>query len=325
MKQLITAALAASAIALCWPCVGASQPVAGAVNPAEGAVRSDAPLPDILKTETYRLWPDRAPNASSDTPDETPTVTLFRPPLGKANGTAVIIAPGGAYIALAGGLEGSEPAAWFTARGITAFVLKYRVGATARLPTPLLDGARAVRFVRTHAAAFRVAPKRVGMMGFSAGGHLAATTAVEATPGHAADPDPVERASSRPDFLILGYPWLEGTQITGNGTSQYCNFARLRAPAPCNPADYVAFAPTRRVTETTPPTFIYHTTNDELVPAAGSVRFYEALVAHKVPAELHVFESGHHGSGLGGPSPALSRWPDLMQEWLRGRGLLPSS
>lgn len=324
MKQLMAAALAASAIALCWTSVGASQPAPATVRSAE-ALRPDAPLPDILKTETYRLWPGRAPKASSDAPDETPTVTLFRPPRGKANGTAVIIAPGGAYIALSGGLEGSEPAAWFTARGVTAFVLTYRVGSTARLPTPLLDGARAVRFVRAHAAAFGVDSRRIGMMGFSAGGHLAATTAVEATPGRPVDADLVERASSRPDFLILGYPWLEGTQITGDGKSQYCAFARLRAPTPCNPADYVGFAPTLHVTETAPPTFIYHTTNDELVPVAGSVRFYEALVAHKVPAELHVFESGHHGSGLGGPSPALSRWPDLMQEWLRRRGLLPSS
>lgn len=301
-----------------------AQPLTTAAAPP-ATLRPDGQLPDNLKPETYRLWPGRAPNAQSDAAAETPTLTLFRPWRGKANGTAVIIAPGGAYVALAGVLEGTEPAAWFTSRGVTAFVLTYRVGPTARLPTPLLDGARAMRFVRAHATDFGIDPARLGMMGFSAGGHLAATTAVEAMPGKSDAADPIERASSRPDFLILGYPWLEGTKVGENGRSQYCDFALRRGGGPCDPKDYAAFAPLRSVTERAPPTFIYHTTDDELVPVGGSLRFYEALVAHKAPAELHAFESGRHGSGLGGASPALSRWPEMLDEWMRGRGLLSAA
>jgi len=274
------------------------------------------------KVEVYRLWAERAPGAEGDLEDETPTLTVFRPQGGRTNGTAVVIAPGGAYIGLAGMLEGVEPAAWFTARGVTAFVLKYRVGPKARLPIPLLDGARAIRFVRANADTLKVDPERIGMMGFSAGGHLAATTAVDATTGEIDSADPIERASSRPDFLILGYPWLEGMQVRADGTSSYCDFAKTRGGPPCDPQEYARFRPVEHVTEAAPPTFLFHTTDDGLVPVAGTVRFYEALVESRVPAELHAFATGPHGAGLGGRSPALSHWPELLQEWLRARQLL---
>jgi len=303
-------------------CGAAAQPAASSQS---ATFRGDIATPEALRPESFRLWPGRAPNAQSDGPSETPSLTIFRPQNARGDGTAVIIAPGGAYVGLASILEGLEPASWFTSRGVTVFVLTYRVGPAARLPTPLLDGARAVRFVRAHAADFHIDAAKIGMMGFSAGGHLAATTAVQATPGDAAAADPVERLSSRPDFLILGYPWLEGMQLNAEGRSQYCDFARLGGGPPCNPRDYVGFAPISKVTDGAPPTFIYHTTNDQLVPVLGSVRFYEALVSHKVPVEMHLFESGSHGSGLGGASPTLSNWPELLQEWLRRRGLLPTT
>ncbi len=295
----------------------AQQPPTSQIN-----FRGDAPLPNGLVAETYRLWAGRAPNANGDTASETPTVTVFRPQFPAANAAAIIIAPGGGYLALASQLEGVEPAAWFNSRGMTAFVLTYRVGPAARLPTPLLVGARAIRFVRAHAAEFAIDPNRIGMMGFSAGGHLAATTAVDATPGRADATDPVERFSSRPDFLILGYPWLEATQLQLNGMSPYCDFASRVGGPPCNSKDFVSFAPIAHVSGKSPPTFIYHTTNDELVPVAGSIHFYEGLVAHGVPAEFHGFEAGRHGSGLGGFSPALSLWTELLDRWLRGRGLI---
>jgi len=272
--------------------------------------------------EVYPLWQERAPGAQSDLEDETPTLTVMRPHRGRENGTAVVIAPGGGYIGLAGMLEGIEPAAWFTARGVTAFVLTYRVGPKARLPIPLLDGARAVRLVRANADAFGIDPARIGMMGFSAGGHLAATTAVEATVGDADSEDPIERVSSRPDFLILAYPWLEAVQVHADGTSPYCDFAEIRGGPPCDPQDYTRFRPVEHVTKAAPPTFLFHTTDDELVPVVGTVRFYEALVDSGVPAELHAFGTGPHGVGLGGRSPALSRWPELLEEWLRAGSLL---
>lgn len=285
------------------------------------AVAAAAPTPDrsqLLGIETLRLWQTRAPLATSDNPDETPTLTLFRPQPGHETGTAVIVAPGGAYMGLSGILEGRDVAAWFSAHGVTAFVLSYRVGSRARLPIPLLDGARAVRFVRANAARWHIAPDRIGMIGFSAGGHLAASVAGLATPGDASSPDPIERISSRLDFVVLGYPWLEGMTLDATGHSQYCQFARGN----CRPADYVQFRPVDRVTDAYPPTFVYHTTTDALVRTAGSLTFYEALVAHHVPVEMHIFANGSHGTGLGGADPALSRWPELLAEWLRGLGLL---
>jgi len=291
------------------------------------AAPAQAPTPELSelvqqKIEVYRLWAERAPGAEGDLDDETPTLTVLRPQGGRTNGTAVVIAPGGAYIGLAGMLEGIEPAAWFTARGVTAFILKYRVGPKARLPIPLLDGARAIRFVRANADTLHVDPERIGMMGFSAGGHLAATTAVDATAGEPDSGDPIERVSSRPDFLILAYPWLEGMQVRADGTSSYCDFAKMRGGATCDPQEYAHFRPVEHVTNAAPPTFLFHTTSDELVPVAGTVEFYEALVSSGVPAELHVLETGPHGVGLGGRSPALSHWPELLDEWLRSRRLL---
>lgn len=314
--------LRAVVLALSLACAGpalAAQPAAPAT---QQTLRPDATLPESLQPDTYRLWSGRAPNAGSDAPAETPTLTVFRPQFPPAKGPAVVIAPGGGYVGLAMRLEGIEPAAWFTSRGVTAFVLKYRVGATARLPAPLLDGARAIRFVRAHATEFGVDPNRIGLMGFSAGGHLAASIAVDAAPGRPEAADLVERVSSRPDFLILGYPWLQATQLGPDGHSQYCDFSIGTAGPPCNPRDFERFAPLARVSAATPPTFIYHTTDDGLVPVGGSAKFFEALVAHGVPAELHAFETGAHGTGLGGQSPALSHWPELLDAWLRARGVL---
>lgn len=283
-------------------------------------IQPEAQIDALVDLQTYRLWVGRAPEASGEGPTETPTVTVFRPQWGKSNKTAVIVLPGGGYVGLAGNLEGRQVADWFAARGITAFLLKYRVGPRARLPIPLLDGVRAMRFVRANAEAFKIDPTRIGLIGFSAGGHLAATVATTPKPGDPRSVDPLDRVSSRPDFLILGYPWLEGTMIDGKGGSQYCMFAGKN----CSPQDYQTFLPTRSVTNDTPPTFIYHTTADNLVPATGSLRFYEALYSHKVPVELHVFATGEHGTGLGGTDQSLSQWPALLEAWLRDRNLLAS-
>jgi acetyl esterase/lipase len=197
------------------------------------------------RIESYRLWAGRPPGAQGQIDDGSPTVTVLRPQGGQSNGTAVVIAPGGAYIGLAGMLEGVEPAAWFTARGVTAFILTYRTGPNARLPVPLFDGARGVRLVRANAETFGVDPQRIGMMGFSAGGHLAATTAVDATEGDPASVDPIERVSSRPDFLILVYPWLDGTQVRADGTSSYCDFAEMGGAPRCDPQGLRVVPPRR--------------------------------------------------------------------------------
>lgn len=309
-----------------WPQTswGSSQ---AATAPASGMAKGESvesyqsALPASLSFPTYQLWHSAAPGSKGRTPDDLPTLTVYRPSPDRQTGAAVVIAPGGGYINLSMALEGSEPASWFSAHGITAFVLKYRVGQAARLPDVLLDAARSIRFVRANARVFGVDPARIGMLGFSAGGHLAASiaTAPPVIDGYISDP--IDRVSGRPDFLILGYPWLEATIVGRDGDSPYCQFAR-DARIPCRPRDYASFLPVRNVTRQTPPTFIYHTTNDPLVPVEGSVRFYMALRVHGVPAELHAFADGPHGSGMGGPDAALSSWGELLENWLRARGLL---
>ena len=295
--------------------------------PATGAPADLSSLrietPAGLDHESYRLWAGKAPGAIGDTPDDIPRLTVYRPATPRKGGPAVVIAPGGGYMMLAAALEGSDPASWFAARGVTAFVLNYRTGRAARLPTVLRDGARGIRFVRAHAGDFGIDPSRIAMMGFSAGGHLAASTAVGADAGDPRSADPVERVGSRPDYLILAYPWLEGTVIRADGTSQYCDFAAEKG-VPCRPADYASFVPVRGVTGREPPTFIYHTSADALVPVAGAMRFYAALQEKGVPVEMHVFARGEHGTGLGGADPSLSIWPLLLENWLRLHGFFAS-
>ena len=271
----------------------------------------------VLGLRTFRLWPGVAPGAHGDEDDERPTLTYFRPM--NPNGTAVVIAPGGAYLGVAAVAEGRLVADWFAARGVTAFVLRYRVGAKAPLPAPLLDAERAMRLVRAHAAEFGIDPARIGMVGFSAGGHLAAYTAVDARPADPRSPDPLAGVSSRPDFLVLAYPWINATRRMKDGASAYC----VARGAGCAAIDFVQYAPVPRISADFPPTFIFHTADDAAVPVEDSVELFGALRRNHIPVELHVFETGPHGSSLGGGDPVLSQWPALLEQWLRGRSLLP--
>jgi acetyl esterase/lipase len=292
-------------------------PLLPAAAGAQTAGGSRPPDP-FLGVATFRLWEGDAPGARGTTDADVPTITLFRVHAGTGNGTAVVVAPGGAYLGLAANLEGRQVADWFAARGVTAFVLKYRLGKNYLYPTPLVDARRAIRLVRARAAEFGVAPDRIGMMGFSAGGHLTAAAGTMFEPGNAASSDRVERVSSRPDFIILGYPWLNAMKTDQKALS-YCSALGLATPQ-C--AAFEQYAPDQHVKRDTPPAFIYHTTDDELVPVDTSVTFYRALAAAGVPAEMHLFRTGKHGSGLGLGDAALDLWPTLLEAWLRGRGLL---
>ncbi len=202
---------------------------------------------------------------------------------------------------------------------MTAFVLKYRLGKDYLYPTPLLDAQRAIRLVRSRAAEFGIAPDRIGMMGFSAGGHLTATAGTMFDDGKADASDPVERVSSRPDFLVLGYPWLNAMKKDQKGVISYCSVLKIE-PEKCS--SFEQYSPDLHVGAQTPPTFIYHTTDDELVPVEASVGFYRVVAAAGVPVEMHLFAKGKHGSGLGLGDAALDNWPVLLEAWLRGRGLL---
>jgi acetyl esterase/lipase len=291
-------------------------PVAGAQTVSCATPGTDNAF---LGIQTIRLWPGTAPEAKGATCDDIPALTLLEPRKGAANGSAAIIFPGGAYRGLAGDLEGREVADWFTARGFRAFILSYRLTSNGYvLPVPLLDARRAIQTVRARAADYHINPNRIVVIGFSAGGHLAALAGTQFVAGSPDADDPIERASSRPDFLVLGYPWIDAVG-TDFSHLNYCKIFNLMDQCEALRA---AYSPDLFVTHDTPPTFIYHTFNDQTVPVEQSLRFYEALVKAGVPSEYHVFSSGAHGSGLGKGDPSLGQWPGLLENWLRAQGLL---
>jgi acetyl esterase/lipase len=213
--------------------------------------------------------------------------------------------------------EGREMAEWLSSLGVAAFVLKYRLAPRYRHPAMLQDAQRALRYVRTHAREFGVSAGRIGIMGFSAGGHLTATAGTRFDEGKADAADAVDRVSSRPDFLILGYP-----VITFEAGVTHAGSVRNLLGENPDPKRLQELSNELHVSERTPPTFLFHTDADSGVVPENSVRFYLALRKAKVPAELHIFENGPHGVGLALGDPALSVWPTLLTNWLRGRGLL---
>jgi len=287
-----------------------------------GVIHAQAPPPPVpqakpnpnAEPETMLLWPDGAPGALGKEDADRPTLTIFR--ARQPSGASVIVAPGGGYGALAANHEGRQVANLLNAAGVTAFVLKYRLGPKYRHPIELGDAQRAVRLVRARAAEFGIAADRIGLMGFSAGGHLAATAGTHFDAGKADATDPIERAGSRPDFLILAYPVVSfDPAITHSGSVR-----NLLGENP-DPKLIEDLSNDLRVTKDTPPTFLFHTNADTGVVAENSVRFYLALRRAKVPAELHIFENGPHGVGLALGDPALAAWSTLLTNWLRGRGL----
>lgn len=273
----------------------------------------------FLGIQTIPLWPGTPPEAKGTSCHDIPTITIVSPRERTGNGSAVVIFPGGAYAHLAADLEGREVADWFTARGFKAFIISYRLTSHGYvLPVPLLDARRAIQTVRANAAEYHIAPDRIVAIGFSAGGHLAALAAVQPVPGDPSASDPVERVSSRPDYLVLGYPWL-GAITTDTSHLSYCKLFHLMDQCDKLKAEYT---PALFVNKDTPPTFIYHTYNDQTVPIEQSLDFFAALVKAGVPAEYHVFANGAHGSGLGKGDPALELWPSLLEAWMRAHGLM---
>lgn len=271
------------------------------------------PNPNV-EPETMLLWPDGAPGALGHDDSDRPTLTLYR--ARQPSGASIIVCPGGGYGALASNHEGRQVANLLNAAGVTAFVLKYRLGPRYRHPIELGDAQRAIRLVRARAQELGLAPDRIGMMGFSAGGHLASTAATHVDPGKADAPDPLDRLSSRPDFLVLAYPVISFDPAIAHAGS----VRTLLGDNP-DPALIADLSNDLHVTAQTPPTFLFHTNADTGVVSENSVRFYLALRRVNVPAEIHIFENGPHGVGLALGDPALSAWPALLTTWLRGRGL----
>jgi acetyl esterase/lipase len=256
------------------------------------------------KPPTELLWKDGAPGAMGEEPIDQPSLTIYIP---KSNPvpTGVIVCPGGGYKNLAMDHEGDQVARWLNSLGIAAFVLKYRLGPRYHHPAMLNDAQQAIKIVRGRAAEFGISPDRIGIWGFSAGGHLASTASTHFT------------KETRPDFAILTYPVISlNTKYVHKGS-----LLNLLGENP-DPALVASLSNETQVTKDTPPTFLMHANDDTVVPAENSVSYYLALRAAGVPAELHIYARGGHGFGFGSTDAALSSWSGRLADWLRLRGLL---
>ncbi|WP_420385285.1 alpha/beta hydrolase [Roseivirga sp.] len=277
------------------------------------------------------VWPDEIPNRIESGEKETqtnndilwimkiqePELEIYLPPNRKNNGSAVMILPGGGYAGLAYDWEGTDVAKWLNSIGVAAFVLKYRVPLSESVENkewvPLQDAQRALRTIRSRAEEFNIDPAKIGVMGFSAGGHLASTLGTHYNQKIPFMNDAIEQVSARPDFLMLIYPVIsmqpdlthQGSRnnLIGEGADQMLTDL---------------FSNEKQVDAFTPPTFLLHAIDDDVVKVENSLAFYSTLKEHKVPVEMHVFPSGGHGFGLGTGNPSLQQWPGLMAQWLSG-------
>jgi acetyl esterase/lipase len=274
-------------------------------------------VPPIQDGQTLPLWSGAAPDALGTAETDIPAITVYLPRTMAQKTPAMIVCPGGGYAALAMNHEGRQVAGYLNSLGMAAFVLRYRLGPRYHYPIELQDAQRAIRMLRARAAEWRIDPERIGMMGFSAGGHLAVMAATHFDNGITSSADVIDHAGSRPDFVVLGYPVISMTERWTHQGSK----TNLLGPNP-DPELARSLSGEQAVTSQTPPTFIFQTNADTTVPAENSVYYYIALRKAGVPAEMHIFEKGPHGVGLANDDPALSEWSKLLANWLRGRGVI---
>ncbi len=281
--------------------------------------------------QTIKLWPDKIPGATGTNRSNTPVgaegagcidgindpeLNVFLPKKGTANGTAVLICPGGGYRVVCVRKEGYDVAEWLAAQGVTAFVLQYRLPSDAGMKDktigPLQDAQRAMRLIRQNAATWNIDTARVGVMGFSAGGHLAATLSNH----YNEKVYEQQKISARPAFSLLIYPVISfDEKITHMGSR-----VSLIGNSP-SPEKVKHYSNELQVSKNTPPAFLVHATDDTVVPVQNSLRYYEALEKHKVPAELHIYQRGGHGFALGREGTEKA-WPETCLNWLRAGGWL---
>jgi acetyl esterase/lipase len=271
--------------------------------------------------ETIPLWPNGAPGATGTRPEDTPRVDVYVP-TGKACGAGVVVLPGGGYGGLAADHEGRQIAQYFNSLGVTAFVCFYRLGTQGyHHPIEMNDAKRAMRWARSHADKYGLDQGRIGLIGSSAGGHLASTVGTLFDDGDPNAADPIDKVSSRPDFLVLCYPVISMSDPFMHAGS------RKNLLGPENDNDELARQLTsyRNVSAHTPPTFIFQTDEDTVVPAENAVNFYLALRKNKIPAEMHIYQRGPHGVGLQHGDPVLSTWSGHLRDWLRNNGWLSTA
>ncbi len=270
------------------------------------------PAPEVL-----RLWAGDAPLAGGSEPIDIPSIHLYRAE-SKSRTAGVVILPGGGYGHLAMDHEGAQIAKWFNDMGITAAVCVYRHhggggngGKGYNHPVPMLDAQRAIRTLRAGADRWNIDPARIGVMGFSAGGHLASTVSTHHDPGQPDSDDVIERVSSRPSFAVLAYPVIAFDKPYTHRGSQ----KNLLGENP-DPTLVASLSNESMVSAETPPTFLFHTAEDTAVPPENSVVYFLALQRAGVKAEMHIFEKGKHGIGLGADIPGTNAWPKLCKAWL---------
>jgi acetyl esterase/lipase len=274
------------------------------------AVRPDAPA------ALGPLGPERLEEGGRIANVSEATLTVYYPAVDRPNGTAVIVCPGGGYGILSNDREGIQYAQWLSHLGVTTFILKNRLKEYGH-PAPLQDVLRAIRLVRSRAAEFKVNPARIGVMGSSAGGHLAASAGTLFDHADGRTGAALDAVNARPDFLILMYPVISMADgVTHEGSRQNLLGAQR------TPASLALASLELQVTAATPPTLLIHTQEDKAVPIENSIRFFQALTKAGVPAEFYAFERGSHGMGLKPDFGTASDWPDRAEEWLRARGLL---
>jgi acetyl esterase/lipase len=276
-------------------------------------------MPVIFAAEPLPLWEGKVPGALGETPKDIPTLTPFLPEKSAAARAAMVICPGGGYGALADH-EGSHYAKFLNEHGIAAFVLKYRLGSSGyRHPIMLNDAARAVRMVRARATEWNIDPTKVGIMGSSAGGHLASTLLTHFDAGNAEAADPIDRQSSRPDLGVLCYAVITMGEFTHKGSKK-----NLLGD---NPSEELVtlLSSELQVKANTPPCFIWHTWDDGVVPVENSMLFASALRKNKVPFDFHVYQKGAHGMGLGikGDPEKSHPWTRDLVFWLKAQGWTP--
>lgn len=280
----------------------------GFVLLASSLVILDAQTPTAIP-----LWPNGAPGALGASSNDIPTITPYRPAT-NATGAAMVICPGGGYGYLSP-REGHDYALWLNLHGVTCFVLHYRLGSHGyHYPAEYDDVERAIRWVRAHAPDYQIDPHRVGIMGSSAGGHLASMALTHFDAGNTNSSDPIERESSRPDLGVLCYAVITMGPYTHKGSKNY-----LLGPHPSR--KLIKYTSSElQVTTNTPPCFIWCTYRDTTVPMENSMMFAEALRKHHVPFSLHIYENGHHGLALGAAPPAFKHplpWAYDCLYWLK--------
>jgi len=304
--------------AIAWTLLGLCADAAFFALPARAQQEAKEPIEDpSAQVKTMPLWEGKAPGALGDGEADRPTITAYLAEPSATPGAAVIVFPGGGYQHLAMNHEGRQIANWLNGAGITAFVVRYRLGPRYHHPVELGDAQRAIRTVRARAKEFNVSPDKIGVLGFSAGGHLVSTASTKFDGGNPKAADPIERVSSRPDFAILAYPVIS---LVAEYAHQGSKNNLLGENAPASLARELSGE--FQVTPETPPTFLFSSSTDTAVPPENSVVFYLALRKAGVPAELHIFENAPHGVGLDLADPAVGEWSNLLLHWLRARKLV---